>query len=75
MILKPGHTKGKSGPATQCVSFTQGPSLVSDESQHETPLEMKFILQLKPKKNIALLTFKEKLIYERKIQSPPSESP
>lgn len=76
MILKPGNTKGKGSPAPQCVSFTQGPSLViSDESQHETLLKMKFILQSKPKKSIALLTFKQKHISERKSQTPHSKSP
>ena len=76
VILKPGNTKGKDSPAPQCVSFTQGPPLViSDESQHETLLKMKFILQLKPKKSIALLTFKQKHIYERKSQTPHSKLP
>lgn len=42
---------------------------------NETLLNMKSKLQLKSKKSIALLTSKQKLIYERKIQTPSSKSP
>lgn len=70
--LKLGSTKGKVSPATQYVSFTQPISSTITWITAWDCAENEILLHVKPTKSIVLLTL-EKIIYERKIQTPHSK--